>query len=155
VEDIAARHPNWAGKTALIGWVSRDGSLGIYSSSDARQQLLEQVGFVTPDEVNALDPEGEAAVYISSERIDLLDVDLLVWIRGDDDASPIIDLEVREYIVPHQEGTEVIFTKQFTGALSYGSLLSMPYALERLEQGIVAALDGDPSTNSDDRPDNW
>jgi iron complex transport system substrate-binding protein len=155
VSQVAAANPEWAGKTALIGWISRDGNLGVYSSADARQQMLEQFGFVTPAEVNALDPEGESSVIISHERIDLMDVDLLVWIDGDGDVSPIIELDVRGFIAPHLEGTEVVFTKEVTGALSYGSLLSMPFAIERMEEAIAAALDGDPTTHADDRPNNW
>ncbi len=155
ISQIASRNPDWAGKTALIGWISRGGELGVYSSADARQQLLEQFGFVTPAEIDALDPEGEASVTISRERIDLMDVDLLIWIDGDGDVSPILDLDVRAFIKPHTEGREVIFTKEVTGALSYGSLLSMPFALGRMEAAIASALDGDPATHADDRPDNW
>ncbi|MCD7058676.1 ABC transporter substrate-binding protein [Pelagibacterium xiamenense] len=154
-EEIAAAHPEWAGKTALIAWISRDGQLGLYSSHDARQQLLIQLGFQTPDAVDALDAAGTASVNLSEEAIDLMNVDLLVWIDGDGDVSPIIDLPVRRFIEPHLNGQEVVFTKEVTGAFSYGSLLSMPYALDRLETAIEAALDGDPETFADDRPDNW
>lgn len=152
---IADAHPQWAGKTALIGWVSRDGKLGVYSQHDSRQLLLEKLGFVTPDAIKQLDPDGSATVYLSDEAIELLNVDLLVWIRGDNDVSPIQDLPFRSFIKPHQDGTEIIFTKEVTGALSFGSLLSLPYAIDRFEAAIVAALDGDPTTHADDRPDNW
>jgi iron complex transport system substrate-binding protein len=155
VNQIAEANPDWAGKTALIGWISGDGQLGVYSSADPRQQLLEQLGFVTPPEVDALDPNRDASVIISHEWIDLMNVDLLVWIDGDGDVSPIIDLDVREFIIPHLEGNEVVFTKEVTGALSYGSLLSMPFAISRMEEAITLALDGDPTTQADDRPDNW
>ncbi len=155
MEEIAAAHPEWQGKTALVAWINNDGQLGVYSSHDARAQVLEQLGFVTPDEINALDPEATAGVHISDEAIDLMDVDLLVWIDGDGDMSPILDLTMRRFIQPHADGTEAAFGKEVTGALSYGSLLSMPYALDRLEAGIEAALDGDPATHDDDRPANW
>lgn len=154
VQAIADRNPDWAGRTALVAWISRDGELGGYSSFDARQQLLEQFGFVTPDSINALDPDGNAAVYLSDESIDLLDVDLLVWIRGDGDMTPILEHPSYDYIVPHQKGQEVFLGLEVTGALSYGSLLSMPVALDRIEAAIIAALDGDPTTHADDRPDN-
>ncbi|WP_231592473.1 ABC transporter substrate-binding protein [Pelagovum pacificum] len=153
--EIADAHPEWQGKTALIAWISRDGQLGVYSSHDSRTQLLEQIGFVTPDEINALDGEATASVTISNEAIEILNVDLLVWIDGDGDVSSITELPGRDFIEPHVDGREVVFTKEVTGALSYGSLLSLPYAFDRLEAGIVAALDGDPSTNDDDRPDSW
>lgn len=153
--EIAANHPEWQGKTALVAWVDRGGNLGVYSSHDARAQMLEQLGFVTPDEINALDPNAGASVIISDEAVDLMDVDLLVWIRGDGNVQPIIDLPTREFIGPHASGQEVVFTVDVTGALSYGSLLSLPFAIDRLEAAIEAALDGDPTTHADDRPDNW
>ncbi|MFQ1701655.1 ABC transporter substrate-binding protein [Loktanella agnita] len=155
IATIAAENPQWAGKTALIGWVDREGQLGVYSSHDARQQLLEALGFVTPQAINGLDPNGSAGVRVSEERVDLLDVDLLIWIRGDGNLDPIRGLEVLDYIKPHQEGREIIFTVDVTGAFSYGSLLSMPYAVDRMEMAITAAMDGDPTTHADDRPDNW
>lgn len=155
VNKIAENHPDWAGKTAVIGWISGDGRLGSYSSHDTRVLLLEQMGFVTPAGLNALDPDGAVSIYLSAEAIEFLNADLLIWIDGDGDVNPIIDLPSRAFIEPHKDGREVVFTKETTGALSYGSLLSLPYALERMETAIEAALDGDPTTNADDRPDNW
>ncbi|MGJ8624130.1 MAG: ABC transporter substrate-binding protein [Yoonia sp.] len=155
IETITTDHPDWIGKTAVVGWISRDGQLGAYSSFDPRAQLFEQMGFVTPPALNALDEDGSASVTLSEEAVGLLNADLLIWINGSDDVSAIIDLPVRDFIQPHLDGREVVFTKEVTGALSYGSLLSMPYALDRIETAIEAALDGDPTTHADDRPDTW
>jgi iron complex transport system substrate-binding protein len=33
------------------------------------------------------------------------------------------------------------------GALAFGSVLSLPYALDRIVPMLVAALDGDPATD--------
>lgn len=155
IKDIAASHPEWAGKTAVIGWVAKDGRLGAYTSNDARQKLVEQLGFATPDKVNAAATDGSENIYISDEAVDLLNADLLIWIDGDGDVTPIEALPMRDFIQPHKDGHEVVFTKEVTGALSYGSLLSMPYALDRMEKAIEAALDDDPETNADDRPEGW
>jgi iron complex transport system substrate-binding protein len=44
------------------------------------------------------------------------------------------------------EGREIFADDLLVGAFSHGSLLSLPYALERLEPMITAAIDGDPET---------
>jgi len=46
-----------------------------------------------------------------------------------------------------------VFTDTVLGsAFSHASLLSLPYAVDRLVPMIETALDGDPTTHADDRP---
>ena len=45
-----------------------------------------------------------------------------------------------------QEGREVFAGELLGGAMSFGSVLSLPFALEQFEPEFVLALDGDPAT---------
>jgi len=52
-----------------------------------------------------------------------------------------------------QDGREVFIGPEITGAFSHASLLSLPHAIDKLVPMIEAALDGDPATSADDRPE--
>ena len=45
-----------------------------------------------------------------------------------------------------REGREVFAGSLTAAALSFGSVLSLPFALSQLEADIAAAMDGDPAT---------
>ena len=58
----------------------------------------------------------------------------------------IENVSARPFVAAHTDGRETVFGKQVTGAFSHGTLLSLPFALDRLVPAIEAALDGDPAT---------
>ena len=53
---------------------------------------------------------------------------------------------MRRLLNAHREGREVFAGSLPAAALSFGSVLSLPYALAELEDDIAAAIDGDPAT---------
>lgn len=83
---------------------------------------------------------------LSPEDLSPLDADLLIWISSFDVVPDIVALPMRRTMRAHKEGREVLAGAIVAGALSFGSVLSLPFALEQLEADIALALDGDPST---------
>ncbi len=150
---VSEAHPDWSGKSAVIGYAWGDGSQpGVYTSYDVRAQLVEQMGFETPEAIDALTAEGEFYAYISPEDLSPFDADLLIWVTSDT-WDGVTNLVARPYLDVVREGRDVYVGPELTGAFSFSSLLSLPYAIDALVPMIEAALDGDPETHADQRPE--
>lgn len=153
--EIAATHPEWRRKTAAIAHAStRDGNVNAYTSEDVRPQLIEQMGLVTPEAIDALRGEGAGAFYVtlSPEDLSPIDADVLIWLTyGDWDN--VLGLTARPVLDATRDGREVFVGSEIGGAFSHASLLSLPYAIDRLVPMLEAALDGDPDTHADERPE--
>lgn len=144
--DAARRsHPEFEGATAAFAFLYQS-QPGAYASQDTRSRFLSRLGFEIPEIYDEL--AGESFfISISEERIDLLDVDVIVWIASTDEGrQAILDLELRERLDAAQEGREIFLDPILGGALSFSSPLSLPYALDRLVPALAAAVDGDPDT---------
>lgn len=82
---------------------------------------------------------------LSPEDLSPLEADVLVWVSND--AVPnLAALPMRHTLVAHREGREVFAGVLAAAAISFGSVLSLPFALEMLEADIAAAADGRPET---------
>ncbi|WP_127143960.1 ABC transporter substrate-binding protein [Pelagibacterium montanilacus] len=141
---IAGRNPEWAGQTVSLGTIW-EGANHVYTTSDPRVQLLNQMGLDNHPEVVALSDPGTFSVELSEERPEAFDSDVLIWF-ADEGMEPIENAIFRPTLTAVQEGREVFLGPIVTSALSHTSLLSLPYALEVLEPSIALAIDGDPTT---------
>ncbi len=149
---IAAANPDWQGRGAVTAYYWR-GTPGAYTSQDVRAQLLKQMGFVTPPAVDAAAlPGNPFAAAFSPEDLSPLDTDLLIWLTDNGSYDDVLDLAARPFLQVHREGREVFTDLELGSALSHASLLSLPYAIDRLVPMIEAALDGDLNTHADNRP---
>jgi iron complex transport system substrate-binding protein len=75
--DAAAEHPEFEGTT--IAYIDDDvDTMYMYLPADARVEVLEDLGFVTPESVTALD-NGEATFYatVSYENLDQIDAEVI------------------------------------------------------------------------------
>ncbi|KAA9008138.1 ABC transporter substrate-binding protein [Histidinibacterium aquaticum] len=152
LEAVAEAHPEWQGKTVAVAYV-RSGEPGAYTSSDVRPQLLADMGFQPPQKIDDLVTGNEFAVTFSPEDLSPIDTDLLIWLpQNDGTYAQIPELAARDFLPAAQEGREIFLDFELSGAFSHASLLSIPYAVERLVPMIEAALDGDPETHADARP---
>ncbi|MFE0424659.1 iron-siderophore ABC transporter substrate-binding protein [Streptomyces sp. NPDC058953] len=143
----AAVRPEFKNKTAVIGTPYE--GLFIWGSQDPRSRLLTQLGFELPADLDKV-IGNQFGASISKERTDLLDHDAIVWMVGDvakgaeklrKDPS-YGDLKVVD------EGREIYVheTSDYGNALSFGTVLSLPYVVERLAPQLTAAVDGKPAT---------
>ena len=138
-------HPEFEGATASVAFLF-DGQPGAYASADTRARLMGDLGFETPAEFDEL--AGDAFFFnVSPEQVTTLDTDVLVWIVGSEaEAANIAALPTRSALTAAQEGREVLTDAELSGALSFSSPLSLPYALEELVPELALAVDGDPAT---------
>ncbi|WP_296665094.1 ABC transporter substrate-binding protein [Demequina sp.] len=141
-----AAHPDWEGKTGVVGFYY-EGNPGVYLSSDNRNQFLANLGL----DVTALDEYADSSfVTISSEKLDLLDTDLVIWqsattpdVRATIEGLPLFD----SIGVTQKGGNLWIEDTVLEGAFFANSPSSILYSLDALLPGLEAALDGDPGSD--------
>ena len=140
-----ARHPDWAGKTGVCAY-SFGGETGAFVGPDTRARFLTELGFSRPAVLDAMPAPDSFYLNLSPEDLSPLDADVLIWIASSDDAGSIEAIPMRKTMRAAREGREIFAGSLVRGALSFGSVLSLPFALERLEADLTAALDGNPQT---------
>ncbi|MGH2381206.1 MAG: iron-siderophore ABC transporter substrate-binding protein [Candidatus Limnocylindria bacterium] len=157
VEDrfAAAReaHPEWDGLRAVAAYSFEPGTYGVYGPGDPRTEFLGELGLAFPEEVGAVVPEEQFFGTISAEQLELLDHDLLVWFTLTDAERPALEeLGVYQALDVAGEGRDIFLggDSPLSGALSFASVLSLPYALDELVPRIEAAVDGDPATEPEE-----
>jgi iron complex transport system substrate-binding protein len=130
-------HPEFQGKKLTVAFESGKTVFSL-TDDDLRQRFFTDLGFVTPKEAGETD--------ISSERLDVLDQDVLVLIT--DGTRKLSDDELFQRLGVAKEGRviEVSAGSDFAGALGYNSPLSRPFLLKQVVPQLVAAVDGDPAT---------
>ncbi|MDA2803866.1 ABC transporter substrate-binding protein [Nocardiopsis suaedae] len=150
-KDARDDHPEFAGATALLA-SSIDGAAWAYAEGPA-PGFLTQLGMGMPEQAEALFTDEERAPKeVSLEELELLEADaLLVGVYGDPEAS-ITGMDVFKELDSAKEGRvlEMPEMSRLNGALSFGSVLSLHYALDVLPDALAALLDGDPDTEPDE-----
>ena len=141
--DVREKHPDLDGKTAILAYGGPDG-YGAYSTQDTRSRFLSDLGFETPKEVDKL-AKGSFFAEFSQEQFRLMDQDLVLMYGKREDllANPVFK---RLDAVKEDRVIYLSITDQFSGALGFASALSLPWLLDRAEQPIADAVDGDQAT---------
>ena len=124
-----------------------EGSPGAYASSDVRSRLLADLGFVIPPEFDEIAGDSFFASF-SAEELELLDLDTVVWIVGDDLAlDAILELPLRRARwrsrrrVARCSPTSSCRVRSRSRARSASRTCST-----QLVPKLAAAVDGDPAT---------
>lgn len=144
IDGVRESHPQFDGKQAAVAFYY-NGDTGAYSSHDLRSQLLMELGFEIPEAYDELAGNSFYASF-SEERLDLLDVDVLIWLSGGDALKTADELTLRPMLDVYQEGREVFIGELLGGAFSFLSPLSLDYLLDELVPELELAVDGDPDT---------
>lgn len=142
--DAREAHPEFDGLGLAYAGVYGDGAASYYveTNGSTRMRVLQDLGFVVPDELAAL---GEDSFYhdISAEKLDLLEQDVVLW------EPAVLELlpEVRENrlysnLAVAQEGRDVFLTDPvIAGAMAHSSVLSLPVALDFLLPELERAVE--------------
>ncbi|MFE4170571.1 iron-siderophore ABC transporter substrate-binding protein [Streptomyces sp. NPDC056909] len=121
----------------------------VFGSQDPRSRILTSYGFALPDGLDKAIGDKFGA-NISKERTDLLNQKVAVWFVEDveKNAEKLHQDPTYGDLDVVKQGREVFVaeTSDFGNALSMGTVLSLPYALDRLAPMLAAAVDGDPAT---------
>lgn len=141
------KHPDFAGATGVMA-TPYEGKF-VFGSQDPRSRLLTSYGFSLPAGLDKAIGDKFGA-NISEERTDLLNQKVAVWFVEDvaKNAEKLHKDPTYGDLDVVKQGREVFVaeTSDFGNALSMGTVLSLPYAMDRLEPMLAAAVDGDPAT---------
>ncbi|WP_245646263.1 ABC transporter substrate-binding protein [Nocardiopsis trehalosi] len=149
-ERVRADHPEFAESTALLA-SSIEGEAFAYAEGPA-PGFLVQLGFELPEDAAALFTDANRAPQqVSLEEVEVLQADVLLMGVYGADGSGVLEEGVFTALDVSREGRVLAMPEmsRLNGALSFGSVLSLPYALEEMEPRLVALLDGDPETEAD------
>ena len=130
---VREEHPEWEGKTVAVVDPFQPGQYAVFQETDPKAVFLTEMGFVVPDAINEAAGDNNAA-EVSTERGDLIDQDLLVFLTSDPTAQQRIEAdpvyrglavarETRARFVPYAE-------PPIGAALSFNTVLSIPYAID-------------------------
>lgn len=135
--DAVAAHPAFRGKVGATV-LPFDGKYGAFTTADARGQFMAGLGFVQPPRIAEQD-NGSFYVEVSSEQASLLDGDALVMLADEGAAKTQVDGDpVLQQVPVVAQGRMVVPDADTRGAMTYNSVLSAPFALERLVPQLAA-----------------
>ena len=150
VQAAAEAHPEFAESTALVGLSASDGQAYAYGPDDVRSRVLLDLGFSVPEVITEQVPEDSFFVTLSQERFGDLDADVLLWIGGGVEAFETVTSVPTYPQRVAEEGRDLFLPYDpLGGAMSFASVLSLPFLVEELVPELELALDGDPTTTSE------
>lgn len=139
IAEVKEQNSEFAGQTIAVAYNYGDArTYGYYTAADGRGRFFTDLGFVVPDELNEIAGQSFFA-DLSTERIDLLDQDVLIFLglgfaEGGQEAIENDPLIQQLDVV--QNDNVLYIPAEYDDALQYSSVLSLEYALE----GIVPLL---------------
>ncbi|WP_232681245.1 iron-siderophore ABC transporter substrate-binding protein [Nocardioides sp. R-C-SC26] len=135
-------HPEFAGRTAVVGSVS-GAEYVAYTSTDSAARFLASLGFENDPAIDTLakDAGVTGVVSVSGERLDLFDRDIALWYETRDEAATLLESKVYTGLDVHREGRDVFLGYEpLGGALAFSTVLSLPYAAEKIVPMLAEAL---------------
>ncbi|MFE0449727.1 iron-siderophore ABC transporter substrate-binding protein [Streptomyces sp. NPDC058914] len=131
-------HPEFANQTAVaLSWYKD--SVAPFTSTDVRGRLVTGIGFKYQTEIDKI-ADGSFYTTLSPERIDLVDVDRIFVINDKADTDALKKFELFANLDAVKNG-KVSYLLDSEGpavgaAISQGTLLSMPYAIDELVKSV-------------------
>ncbi|MGQ0679805.1 MAG: iron-siderophore ABC transporter substrate-binding protein [Actinomycetota bacterium] len=136
--------PQFAGRSAIVAYSFEKGAYGPYASEDLRSRALGSLGFKVPEVIDTLAGD-QFYAELSNEQIEMLDTDVLAWVSLVD-SSAITDLPLYRQLNAFKQGRDIFLSEELGAALSFSSVLSLPFVADQLTPRLAAAVDGDPAT---------
>ena len=143
-DELAAQrqaHPEFEGKTVAVVEAGNPGMYWVRSPNDQRSRLLTSLGFAIPQQIAELAGDKDA-FEISTEQLGMLDLDVLVWNTGSSEGTSDQVRAVPTYQALNvaKEGRDIFVDDPIvSGALTWGTVLSLPYAIDALVPQLAVA----------------
>ncbi len=152
IDDAVTANPQLRGRTAAWAWFSPTdlSTVGLYTTSDLRPQMLREFGLVDSPTVVQLSEanKGAFSVNLSAEKASTLDADVVVFyaekgagaaeITGNALLGQIPALKKKQYVASADNAVAL--------SMSLPSPLSVRTAVDEFLPKIVAALGGTPAS---------
>ncbi|WP_149359153.1 ABC transporter substrate-binding protein [Lolliginicoccus suaedae] len=141
IAEVKATHPEFEGKTIAVGALNQPGEFGIYGPADPKVRFFNELGFVNPPATEEI--AGNFSP-ISTEQLSLLDVDVLIWYASADFEpklrAELDKTEIYQQLDVVKDGRAIILADDAAQAMSWSTVLSLPFALERIPDRIAELL---------------
>ncbi|MGH8967594.1 MAG: ABC transporter substrate-binding protein, partial [Actinomycetes bacterium] len=142
INDTLRANPRIDGTNGEIIRANAEGGWYVYTPVDARGQFLFELGVNPPPKLAKLDDGGSYWVDVSAEKTDDLEADIVIAIADPDEQKLFEDSKLFQQLAVNKRGGVLFVPEEPIGqALSYTTVLSIPYALEKLAPKISEALD--------------
>ncbi|WP_371775264.1 iron-siderophore ABC transporter substrate-binding protein [Streptomyces sp. NBC_01438] len=139
---VRDEHPQFATKTLAVADSFEAGKYSAFTKTDPKSIFFSELGFKLKPEIDTLAKPGWNAAELSSEKLNVLDVDRLVWVTSSTDANDRIKAEPlyknlkvskdkRDLFVPYQD-------PDIGAAFSFNTVLSIPYAIDEIVPLLTA-----------------
>lgn len=143
------QHPEFEGASAVVAstWGFPE-SYYAYGSQDTRGRFLTSLGFTIPAEVDEL-AGSEFGATISRERLNLVDLDALIWFIGTPEEKETLKQDaIYKQLAVSKENRDLFLdtTSPVYDALNFSTVLSLPFAVDGLVPDLAAALQGGASS---------
>ncbi|GGL36143.1 iron-siderophore ABC transporter substrate-binding protein [Phycicoccus endophyticus] len=152
ISDAVAAHPEIEGKTAAWAWFTTTdlSTVGLYTTSDLRPQMLTELGFEpspTVVELSAKDPSA-FTTNLSAEKASSLQADIIVFYAQDESTAQALKKnDLIGQIPALADGHYVASTDNAVAlSMSLPSPLSMRTAVEEFLPKLVSAVNGTPAS---------
>ena len=139
LEQVRSEHPEFAGRSAAVV-LPYDGQFGAFLPGDARGTFVTSLGFEIPDPILAQDDGTNFFVPVSTENISMLDADLVLYLGTGDDIDVVAENPIFGTLDAARNDAIVPLSTDQRGAITYNSVLSIPFALDSLVPRVVDAV---------------
>lgn len=139
---VRDKHPEFATKTIAVADSFEAGKYSAFTKTDPKAIFFNELGFKLKPEIDTLAKPGWNVAELSAEKLNVLDVDRLVWVTSSTEANdrikaePLykklkVNSEKRDLFVPYTD-------PDIGAAFSFNTVLSIPYAIDQVEPLIAA-----------------
>ncbi|MBV7697294.1 iron-siderophore ABC transporter substrate-binding protein [Streptomyces sp. TRM70350] len=143
ISDIDARfkavrdeHPEWADLTLSVADSFEAGKYSAFTKTDPKAIFFNELGFKLKPEIDKLAKPGWNVAELSAEKLNVLDVDRLVWVTSSTEANDRIKAEpLYKKLKVHQDKRDLFVPYQdpdIGAAFSFNTVLSIPYAIDEI-----------------------
>ncbi|MFD3699420.1 iron-siderophore ABC transporter substrate-binding protein [Streptomyces sp. NPDC058646] len=139
---VREKHPEFSQKTLAVADSFEAGKYSAFTKIDPKAIFFSELGFKLKPEIDTLAKPGFNVAELSAEKLDVLDVDRLVWVTSSTEANDRIKAEaLYSKLKVHQEKRDLFVPYQnpdIGAAFSFNTVLSIPYAIDQVEPLISA-----------------
>ncbi|MCF6524222.1 iron-siderophore ABC transporter substrate-binding protein [Streptomyces sp. JJ36] len=143
ISDVDARfakvrkeHPEFAEKTLTVADSFEAGKYSAFTGTDPKSIFFSELGFQLNPKIDEMAKPGWNVAELSAEKLNVLDVDRLVWVTSSTDANERIkDEPLYAKLKVHQEKRDLFVPYQdpdIGAAFSFNTVLSIPYAIDEI-----------------------
>lgn len=142
ITTAAAANPHFAQATVAWATPTGEGEYWVVGRNTPPLRFLTALGLQYPEAVDAAVGELDSA-KISSERLDLIDVDVLIMRTGTEEDRARLEADaIYQTLAVAREDRTIFFigNDPVYGALSFSTVLSLPFVVDELVPQIDAVL---------------